>query len=226
MAEATSKDNAAKARILKHLNADHQESLALYLRHYAGLSSSAAKAPTLTDITFSEMTFLTRDGKATTVPFNPPMQSWSEARVRTVEMDRDSRAALDISSIRITEYELPQGIWQWSVIGVILWAFSVYLNVGLIVPGTFVYDKIVPWWPGGHKWFFWTVDQLPYMVFGIHLVEAVCLDYFMLRKYNVQRWSALWWKWFMSSVAEGGGATFRVNAMVKRRKVEAEKQKH
>lgn len=226
MADTPSKDDAAKARIIKHLNADHQESLTLYLRHYAGLSPSTARSPTITDISFSEMTFHTRDGKTHTVPFNPPMSSWSEARTRTVEMDKESRAALDVSSIRITEYELPQGIIQWGILALLGFALGVYFKLDSIVPGTFVYDTLLPWFPGGRKWFFGFTGRLPQGVFAIHLVEALCLDHFKLRKYNVSRGSQLWWKWFGSSIVEGGGAIARINAMVKRKTEEAEKRQH
>lgn len=94
------------------------------------------------------------------------------------------------------------------------------------MPGTFVYDTLLPWFPGGHKWFFAFTARLPEFVFTIHLVEALCLDHFKLRKYNVSRGSGLWWKWFVSSIVEGGGPMFRINATVKRKMEEAEKQKH
>ena len=196
------------------------------LRHYAKLSSSTASSPTLTDISLSQLVFRTRDGNTHVIPFQPPMKSFSEARVRTVEMDRESRAALDLSSIRVTEFDLPYGAYQWGVISTIAFAFAVYFNLGLIVPGTFVYDTLLPYWPGGPSWFFWFVDKLPYIVFGIHAGEAAWLDQTRLRKYNVTRGSGLWWKWIGSAVAEGGGAILRFDAIVTRKKAEETKRQH
>jgi hypothetical protein len=226
MADATSKDQAAKERIIKHLNADHQHTLSYYLRHYAQLSSRAARAPTLTDISFSAMTFRTRNGQTHMVPFNPPMKSWSEARTRTVEMDRVSRAALDISDIRITEYERPQSFFQFFVLAGCLLAFTVFSTMHMIVPGTFVYDRVLPWFPGGPEWFLWLVNAIALPVVAIHLAEAWWLDRSRLRKHGVERGTALWWKWICSCFMEGRGCFVRIDATVKRKRAEADKAKH
>ncbi|RFU32856.1 hypothetical protein B7463_g3528, partial [Scytalidium lignicola] len=81
------------------MNADHQESLSLYLRHFNHLPASSAQNPTLQDLTLSEMTISTGDGKTHTVPFTPPMKSWADARVQTVDMDTAARKALGIAPI-------------------------------------------------------------------------------------------------------------------------------
>lgn len=227
MATATdSKDAASKARIISHLNADHQPTLSLYLRHYNGLSSYAARDVLMTDISFSEMTFRTRDGKTRAVPFNPPMTAWSEARTRTVEMDKEARAGLGVSSIKITEYEWPKGVFQWSIIGLIAFASVVYFYRNEIVPGTFVYDELLPFFPGGHSWFFNVVRWLPHFVIIVHLGEAIWLDIGWLQKHDVRRGSALWYKWFLSAMVEGGGSIARVVAQVKRKQAEADKRQH
>jgi hypothetical protein len=226
MTDAHSKDNAAKSRIISHLNADHQATLSLYLRHYNGLSAYAARDVVMTDISFNEMTFKTKDGKTRTVSFSPPMQAWSEARMRTVEMDKQARTGLGLSSIKITEYELPQGAFQWAVIGSILFASVVYVYRKDIVRGTFIYDVLLPWFPGGHRAFFTIVKWLPHGVIGIHLLEAIWLDLGWLQKHDVTRGSVLWWKWFLSAVGEGGGSIARVNAQVKRKEAEAAKRQH
>jgi hypothetical protein len=220
------KENAAKGRIISHLNADHQPTLSLYLRHYNGLSSYAARDVVMTDISFDQMTFQTKDGKTRTVPFNPPMQSWSDARGRTVAMDKEARAGLGISSIKITEYEHPRGIGQWAVIGLVLFAAAVFVNKEKIVPGTFVYDQIISWFPGGRQWFFFTLNYTPAFVVVTHLAEAIYLDTAWLQKHDVRRGSSLWFKWFAAACFEGGGAIRRVIRQVKRKQAEADKRQH
>lgn len=103
MTDQASKDATAKAGIIEHMNADHQNSLSYYLRHYCSLTSHAAFEPRLRDITFESMTVQTSDGKYHVVLIDPPMKSWSEAPERAVEMDREARLALDISEVSATE---------------------------------------------------------------------------------------------------------------------------
>jgi hypothetical protein len=93
MADQAAKEAAAKERIIKHLNNDHQQSLSYYLQHFNSLSPWEASAPTLTDITFDALTFRTSSGGMSTIPLYPPMASWSEARIRTVEMDLTARVS-------------------------------------------------------------------------------------------------------------------------------------
>ena len=130
MADPASKDEAAKARIIGHMNADHAESLSYYLQHYISLSPRVARGAILCDISLSAMTLRTTDNKTHTIPFSPPMTSWAEARTRSVDMDRVSRNALDISSIRITSYDPPQNFLLMlmsspSLVAAMIWATSV-----------------------------------------------------------------------------------------------------
>ena len=226
MADEAAKDAAAKARIIKHLNADHQRSLSYYLQHYNSLSSIEARKPVLTDITFNALTFRTAWGTTPTIPLYPPMKSWSEARTRTVEMDRESRKALDISHIALTHYVPPNNAWQIIVFGLCLFTFTVFLTSGWIVEGTFFYDKVLPWFPGGPEWFLWTQSMLLLPVVAIHLTESFLLDRKKLRKYGVERGTLLWCKWIASCFIEGRGCFVRINEVVAQKELEAEKQKH
>ena len=220
------KDAATKARIIKHLNADHQPSLSYFLQHYNSLSSFEARSPILTDITFDVLTFRTSGGNTSTIPLYPPMKSWSEARTRTVEMDRVSRAALRISPIAITEYEWPRSIFHVTVFGLCMLTMVVFLTKQWVIPGTFVYDTVLPWWPGGPEWFLWISKTIAIPVLLIHVTEAVWLDQTRLWKYGVERGSGLWWKWMASALVEGFGTFARIDATVKRKELEAQKQSH
>lgn len=219
-------DQAAKDRIIKHLNHDHQRSLSYYLQHYNGLSSWEASRPTLTDITFDYLVFQLSSGNRSTIPLYPPMTSWSEARLRTIEMDRVARTALDISSIQITEYEPPKSLVHRTIFGLCAMTFVIFTTKQWIVPGTWVYDKVLPWWPGGPEWFLWISNVIALPVLGIHLYEAYTLDSTRLRKYGVERGSRVWWKWICSCFIEGFACFQRIDATVKRKELEAEKVKH
>ena len=226
MADQAAKDAVAKGRIIKHLNADHQQSLSYYLQHYKKLSASAASKPLIGDITFDALTIESADGRSHVIPFNPPMKSWSEARQRTVDMDREARAALEISHIRITEYEPPASIAHLTVFGLCLFTFGIFVTRSRIVPGTLFYDKVLPWWPGGPEWFLWISRVIALPVLCIHLGEAYWLDKSRLRKHGVERGTALWYKWISSCFIEGFGCFQRSDATVKRKTLEAEKAKH
>jgi hypothetical protein len=220
------KDAAMKQRIVSHMNADHQISLSYYLRYYKQLSSREARLPTLSDISFESMTITAVDGRTYTVPFDPPMKSFAEARTRVVDMDRECREALDISNVRITEYEPPRKPAHIVVFGLCVMAFTFFATKDRIVPGTWFYDNVLPWFPGGPEWFHWTVKIVGPLTLAIHTFETWNLDRTRLRKYGVERGSALWFKWILSCYIEGFGCYQRIDATVKRKKLELEKAKH
>lgn len=226
MADQASKDAAAKDRIVQHLNKDHQRSLSYYLQHYNSLSAWEASSPVLTDITFFHLVFRLSSGDRSTIPLYPPLTSWSEARIRTVEMDRDARAALGISSIQLASYLPPKSLFHRAIFGLCAMTFVIFTTKQWIVPGTFVYDKILPWFPGGADWFLWISNGIALPVLGIHVFEAYNLDKTRLRKYGVERGSAVWWKWIASCFIEGFACFQRIDGEVKRKEVEAEKVKH
>jgi hypothetical protein len=226
MAEQVSKDEVAKARIIGHMNADHADSLSYYLQHYCSLSPRTARGAILSDISLSAMTLRTTDNKTHTIPFSPAMTSWAEARTRSVDMDRESRSALDISSIRITFYEPPRSPFQIFVFTACLFTFGVFVFRNQIVPGTWFYDVPLAYWPGGPEWFVWIAKTIALPVLVIHLIETYMLETTKLRKHGVERGTALWWKWVLSCFIEGYGSHQRVGAAIKRKTKEAEAAKH
>jgi hypothetical protein len=92
--------------------------------------------------------------------------------------------------------------------------------------GTFLYDTILPWFPGGPEWFLLILKVIALPVVTIHLTEAYLFDKKKLRKYNVQKGTGLWWKWIVSCFIEGYGCFQRIDAMVKIKEREAEKASH
>lgn len=51
---------------------------------------------------------------------------------------------------------------------------------------------------------------------GVHSVEAINFERTRLRKYNVPRFTKLWWQWFVSCSIEGVGSFRRFDAVVKK----------
>jgi hypothetical protein len=226
MADQASKDAAAKQRIIKHMNNDHADSLSLYLQHYSKLSARSARGAIMTDISLSAMTFQTTDGKTHTIPLKPPMISFADARTRSVDMDREARSALNVSSIKLTSYLPPRKPEHIIVFALCSMAYINFATKHLMVPGTLYYDKVLPWWPGGPEGYLWTVDKVFWPMLAIHFTEAFLLDRTKLRKYGVERGSSLWWKWMVSVFIEGWGCWKRIDAEVERKTKEAEKAQH
>jgi hypothetical protein len=222
---AMASDDAAKARIISHLNSSHADSLSAYLQHYNLVPLAAASKPTLLDISLSAMTIRDANNKVHTVRFSPPMNSFSDARVRTVAMDTEARRAL---GVRITSYLPPRKPFHIIVFGLVAMTYTLDLTYQWIVPGTFMYDVVLPWYPGGREWFFWMLRMQMIPTLVIHATEAFLMDRMKLSRYGVQRWSGLWWKWMLSCFVEGVGSFQRIGAEVKRQEAvweEKEKEK-
>jgi hypothetical protein len=226
MADQASKDAASKQRIIKHMNGDHADSLSLYLQHYCKLSARTARGAVMTDISLSAMAFRTTDGKTHTIPLKPPMTSYAEARTRSVDMDREARSALDLSSIRITSYLPPRKPVHVFVFGICSVMYIVFATKHKLVPGTWFYDNILLYWPGGPEAYLWFLKTIFFPVLAIHFGEVFLLDRTRLRKYGIQRGTLLWWKWVGSNFIEGYGAFQRFDQEVQRKKKEAEKAQH
>lgn len=220
------KADAAKARIISHMNADHSLSLSYYLRHYAQLSASQARKPSMLDISFDSMTLQTAAGKKHTIPINPPMNSWADARLRAVDMDREAREGLGIDSIRITAYEPPKTPFHIFVFTTCACVVIIFTASSKIVPGTMFYDEVLPYFPGGPEVFLWLAKKLALPVLFIHIAETYYLEKTRLWKYGVERGSALWWKWIASCFVEGFGCFQRIDWEVARKRKEAEGKKH
>lgn len=223
MAE-TPQDEAAKARIIKHMNADHAESLSYYLQHFSNVYSGAAEGATITSISLSSMTLKTTEGPEYTIPFNPPLKSWAEARERTVQMDKEARKALGISSIRITEYDPPRKPAQIILFGVLASTWAAILLQRFVVPGTWFYDVALSVYPGGPEMFKWMVQKTTIPFVAIHCVESFVLDWTKLSKHGVARGTALWWKWIASCMVEGFACFQRINETIAKKEKVAEKE--
>jgi hypothetical protein len=126
---------------------------------------------------------------------------------------------------RITSYEPPKLPHHLAIFAGCLLGYYTFIAHPWIVPGTFIYDKlVVPWFPGGAPWFFFIVRmRVAVPLLCIHLGEAYLLHRTRLSRYGVRTGSGLWWAWVLSCFVEGFGSFQRIDAMLKKQTVELDK---
>lgn len=223
---ASTTDQQRRDRIVTHMNSAHKRQLSHYLRYFAGLSSSAASSPTLTDVSLHSLFIRAHDNSDHIVPFSPPLSTWDDIRPRVVAMDALARHRLGgISEVQITAYARPRG-FDWVVFGGVLWYFFNAATLPLVVPGSRVWDILTVVFPGGPLWFRWIVRAIFVPVVALHLTEAVLFDRKRMQRHGVQRWSGLWWKWELSCFIEGLAAWHRIDGIIAQKKTELEAKKH
>ena len=217
-------DAAAKQRILSHMNSEHQDSLQRYLEHYSDVSSFSGRNAKLTDITFNSMTILTSTGSRT-IPIDPPLTSWSQARERVVAMDAEATAGLHRSNVTVKKYKKPKGFWAVVFVASAC-TFVVFSRRSNFQPGSFLYDNVLKHAPAFAQWCYKIQPLVIYPMIAIHGVETFHMQKSRLEKHNVPFFSKLWWKWVLSTFVEGVGAFIRFDRIVKEEQEKQEKAKH
>ncbi|KAJ5503512.1 hypothetical protein N7463_006386 [Penicillium fimorum] len=204
---------SSKDFIIKHMNADHQDSLALFLQAYCGITSTQAKNAQLEELTTSNL-IIASHGTRYSVPIEPEMKNYSEARGRMVAMHKDSLKRLGRSEITLTEYRAPRGIHA-VIFGLCFLLYVTCFQRNNLHPGSALYEYLglqrVPWLPR----FVYIIQ--PYVV-AIHVFETVALAVTVLKPLNVPVLSGLWWKWIVSCSVEGYGSFVRIKKFVKEQK--------
>ncbi|KAH0363578.1 hypothetical protein KCU65_g7322, partial [Aureobasidium melanogenum] len=221
MSDQASKDAAAKARIITHMNADHHDSVIRYLENYHHLPGYQAYKGKISDVSFEYIAFECA-GMNYRTPLDPPMSSFREARERLVQMDKECIEALDRSDITIKEFIAPTGLYLvlFVIVSTTLVAFRTRTN---FEPGTFISAVV----PKSFARFCWTIQPLIwYGMLVIHGAETWNMARGRLRKHNVNIRSRVWWLWIATTFIEGVGAYNRFDKMVQKKRAEKDKQKH
>lgn len=210
---------ARQKRIINHVNKDHKEALSHYLQHYGKVPKAAASTPTsppeLLEVDLDSMTIRAGDGQQHNIPFTPALASWDEMRSRFVEMDATARDAL--YDVTVTEYAPPKGAGA-VVLGSILFYFSCYASLPLIVPGSPAGELVEGLFPGGLATFRWVVKAIFWPVILIHSTEAIAFDRIRMSRHNVPRWSGLWWLWEVNCWLEGFTCWKRIDAIIEEKR--------
>lgn len=215
---ADPKAHAMKTRVLTHMTADHADSLALFLRHYCHLPASQVPInpilPTgtikLEDIDLDHM-IITHPNGRNLVPIKPPMKSMSESRERLVSMHEECLSGLGLADFKVDKFVYPNKPWQW------ITHFAVFMTLF-----TFAFWPSSAFLPGSRQFpaLFWSFgglanwnarlaaiikDYVLIPILLIHVAEAAYFSRNKLRKYWVERFTGLWWKWtgcvFLGGVA-------------------------
>src|SRR5690348_3216076 len=103
----STKEQLQQQRICAHMNSDHRDTMSLYLQVYCKVPAKEAQWPKMEEIRLDGMTISTAsspDSKSRTnfvVPFEPALNGYSDARQKTVEMQKYCLKALGRSDITI-----------------------------------------------------------------------------------------------------------------------------
>ena len=228
-------DAAMQARIITHMNADHAESLALFLQHYNKLSPSLAAKPQLDEFTLDHMIIKSSYGRSL-IPLEPPLNSYGEARERMVQMNTEALHGLGLSDIKVTEYVPPRMGWQVAMFGLCLISFVSFSPFGSPDLGRQAASSRV-----NLLYLFWSIGGLvPGLSYFAHDVamyvfvfmcvvhsgEATWLAYSRLRRHQVPQFTLVWWQWVLSCAIEGFGSFVRFDQMIKEKEEEKAKKKH
>lgn len=217
------------------MNADHAESLSLFLRHYNKLSPSLAAKPQIDEFTLDHMTIKSSYGRSL-IPLDPPLKSYGEARERMVQMNAEALQGLGLSDIKITEYVPPKMGWQMGMFGLCLICFVSFSPFGSKDLGPEAVHSRV-----NLLYSFWSLGGLvPGLSYFAHDVaiyvfvfmcvvhggEASWLAYSRLQKHQVPMFTLVWWQWVLSCFIEGFGSFVRFDRVVKGKEEEKAKKKH
>ncbi|CAO2651047.1 Nn.00g093440.m01.CDS01 [Neocucurbitaria sp. VM-36] len=225
MATPEAQEAAAKQRIIKHMNADHHDSIRRYVEAYASRSMFQSRNAQMTDIDLSQMKF-SCGGQQAVITFDPPMKSLREARERLVQMDRESLEALGRSDISITTFIPPTAkIGHLFNFTQCLVAYMLLPRPANFRPGSLLYDSLLFRVPSFASF----VAQISLVVLAlmlpIHLTEAGLMVR-RLRRHGCSPVDGVWWKWVGTCFVEGITAFWRLDELIEGKKKEKEAKKH
>lgn len=205
---------SGKEFIIKHMNADHGDSLQLYLQAFSRISASQAKGATLEDLTLSALT-IRANGTRYSIPIDPPMANYNEARGRLVGLHKDSLKKLGRSDVTLAEYRRPHG-HQILLFALCSFMYATCFSRDNLLPGAFVYENLGYKFVPNFAHFVHNVQPyLFYGTIGIHIVESIALAVTKLKPHGVPFLSGVWLAWMGSCMVEGFGSFVRINQIVK-----------
>lgn len=204
----------SKDFIIKHMNADHGDSLQLYLQAFNKIGAREARGAQIEDLTLSNLV-IRANGTRYNVPIDPAMKDFSEARGRLVALHKDSLQRLGRSDVTLTEYRAPQG-FEIVVFGLCLFTYVSCFQRSNLLPGSFIYENLGYKYVPDFAHFVYNIQPFLFpAVLGIHIFESTMLAVLKLKPHGVPFLSSLWCKWVASCFVEGYGCFRRINQFVK-----------
>ncbi|QIW97759.1 hypothetical protein AMS68_003277 [Peltaster fructicola] len=222
---ADSKSASAKNGIITHMNKDHSDSLIRYLEYYHKLSGWRAYNAKMTDIELDNLK-VRASGQTYTIPFHPPMNSFSEARHRLVDMDKLAALHLRKSDVTIKRFVPPYGLYA---IGFVLTVggFAVLSQRHLFEAGGVVEQLAGPQFgPRLAALLHHAQPRIFYGLIAVHIAEMFYFIRYKLVEHSVSIRAPQFWLWAISVLIEGIGAQARFKRTVELARIEKEKQRH
>lgn len=175
----------------------------------------------MTAVDLTGMT-LVAGGKAYSIPFEPPLQSYRDARERVVAMDKDCLAALGRSDVTVNEHTWPTGL---HAVGLAVCAATF---LGFSQRWWFAADQMVANILGqSFAQFAWTIQ--PWLITGMFLIHGAELAWFIparLQKHSVNVRTKEFWLWAASEFIGGLFCSTQFDALVEKKRVAKAKQQH
>ncbi|KAH7116733.1 integral membrane protein-like protein [Dendryphion nanum] len=226
MATPEAQEAAARERIIKHMNADHQDSIQRYLEVTEKPWFYELPSARMTDISLSQMKFTYGNGKNAVIPFDPPLKSLREARERVVQLDKDALQSLNRSSIPIKTFIPPTAhpvhLFNFTQCFI---TYVVFSRAGNLEPGSLLYDNLLFRLPAFAALCLSIRPYLISIMVLIHAFETVL----MMRKLNRHGLRPLdknWWLWVGTCFVEGITSFRRLDGWINERRKEKESKKH
>lgn len=230
----TSSKPSPEDRIITHMNADHSESLSLYLQHLYHLPAYRTRLAKMTEIDSNTMSlqippivpFLS-GAQSYRIPVSPPLEFWADARPRLVAMDRSARAALDRSEASVKVYRPPDRFWMYAFLTFVIAVSASFSSRSNFLPGSFFYETTgLKHVDGFARFCYWFHPYMWTILLGLHALEVVVMSRGKFRRYNVQTGSWLWWEWVLGVSIEGSPCILRFNEVVVEAEERLKKQQH
>ena len=223
-----------ETRIITHMNADHPESLSLYLQHLYHLPTYRTRLAKMTEIDFNTMEVripaiipFISSAQFYEVPITPPLETWADARPRLLAMDRSARAALDRSEASVKVYRPPDRPWMYAFLTFVLTVSASFSSRSNFLPGSLFYETTgLKHVDGFARFCYWFHPYMWAILIGLHALEVIVMSRGKLKRYNVHTGSWLWWKWVLGVSVEGSPCILRFNEAVAEAEQRLKKQQH
>lgn len=175
----------------------------------------------MTAVDLTGMTFVA-GGKAHWIPFEPPLQSYRDARERVVIMDKNCLTALGRSDVTVNEYIWPTGVYAAGL------AVCVATFLGFSQRWWFAPDQVVASVLGqSFAQFAWAIQ--PWLIIGLFLIHGAELAWFIparLGKHSVNVRTKEFWLWAASEFIGGIFCSTQFDALVEKKRAAKAKQQH
>lgn len=216
------KSAAMKQRVITHMNADHQDSLSIFLEYYCKMPPQLAFNAQLDDITLSHLIIRSKAGR-NIVPIEPPMESWAQARERMVEMHHASYKGLGRSEVIISEYRPPTNLKHRFMFVALLASYVAFSSRKNFQEGSLLHRVLLKSFPQVERFCFTVAPVYIIIIGALHVSETVWMA-FRLKRHGVPTGSALWWKWLGTCMIDGTFCLERFDGLIK--EIEDKKGSH